>query len=64
MDLEFKYGVMELNMKDNGKIIELRDRVNFGILVVIYMKENGKRIEHVVKEHIYILMVLNMKVNG
>lgn len=31
MDMEFKFGVMEQNMKENGEIIELMVEGNFGI---------------------------------
>lgn len=45
MDMEFKYGGMELNMRDNGNKIEQMVRVNFGMSVEIFMMENGKKIE-------------------
>ena len=64
MDLEFKYGVMVLNMKDNGKTTELRVRANFGILEEIYMKDNGKKIGLAVKEYTYIQMEQSMKESG
>lgn len=37
------------------------DKVNFGMLMVIFMRDNGRMIEHMVLVNIYILMVLNMK---
>lgn len=51
-------------MKENGKIIGLKERGSFGILVEIIMKENGKRIELVEKENICIKMEQNMKEIG
>ena len=64
MVLVSKFGLMGLNMKDIGKIIEQMEEDNFGMLMEIILKENGKMIKHVVKEHIFILMELNMKENG
>jgi len=64
MDMEFKYGQMELNMKDNGNKIGLMEKVSFGMSVEIFMMENGKKIELVVKEDIFMLMELNLMDNG
>jgi len=41
MDMEFKSGLMVLNMRASGKIIELMAKVNLLILMVISMMENG-----------------------
>jgi hypothetical protein len=38
MDMGFIYGLMELDMKANGKIIKLTEKENFIILMVIYLK--------------------------
>lgn len=45
MDLEFKFGQMELNMKDIGKKIGLMEKVSFGMSVETFMMEIGKKIE-------------------
>lgn len=61
MDLEFKFGQMELNMKDIGKKIGLMEKVSFGMLVETFMMEIGKKIESLVKENIFMLMEHNMR---
>lgn len=40
-------------MKDNGRIIKLAVKENFGMLMVIFMKGNGKKIRLMVLEYIY-----------
>ena len=52
MDMEFKNGMMEQNMKVNGKTEKLTDMVHFIILVVIYIKDIGKMIKQM--EEVYI----------
>lgn len=64
MGMEFKFGMMEQSMKENGRITELMEEVNFGMLMVISLMENGKMIKHVEKVFILILMEQNMKVIG
>lgn len=63
-DMEFKYGEMEPNMRDNGNKIEQMVRVSFGMSVEIFMMENGNKIELMVKEDTFMLMELNLKDNG
>lgn len=41
----FRPGPMGLNMKGNGKIIKLMERVNFGMLTETFLKETGKTIK-------------------
>lgn len=64
MALDFKYGRMVQNMKDNGKTIKLMVMENSGILMVTFMKEIGLMIRPMDMEYIYIQMEQNMKVNG
>lgn len=64
MDREYKYGLMVLNMRENGKIIKQMGRVSFGIQGEIIMKDNGKMIGLVVMEFICMPMDLNLKENG
>lgn len=44
-DLEFKYGQMELNMKDTGKTTRHLEEESFGMLMETYMMENGMKIK-------------------
>lgn len=64
MVMEYRFGLMELNMKDNGNIIKLMVRGNSLMLMGIFMMVIGKMIWLVVMEYMFILMVQNMKVNG
>lgn len=41
MDMEFKYGKMELNMKETGDLTKPVDKVSFGMLMETCLKENG-----------------------
>jgi hypothetical protein len=41
MEEEYKYGMMEVNMKVIGKMIKLISMENYCMLMEIYMKENG-----------------------
>lgn len=61
MDSVFKFGQMELNMKEIGKKIGHMEKVSFGTSVETFMMEIGKKIEFVVKENIFMLMELNMR---
>jgi len=54
MAMVFKFGVMELNMKGNGRITELMAEVNFGISMGISLMENGRMIRHL--EKVFILI--------
>lgn len=64
MDVVFRYGRMEVGMKDNGRIIELTDMEEWCMLKVTYTKENGKMIRLMEKEHIHKTKVASTKVNG
>jgi hypothetical protein len=64
MVMEFRFGLMGLDMKENGRIIEQREREDFYMLVVIVMKVSGKRIELMVKEYIIIQMEESMMAIG
>ena len=61
MELEYKSGQMELNMKANGVTTKLMVRGNSGILMVIFMKANGRMIKQRVMGCINTKMVLDMK---
>jgi len=64
MDMEFNNGLMEPDMKDNGEITELMERVNSHTLMVIFMKVIGLTIKLMDMEFIIILMAQCMKVTG
>ena len=59
-----RYGLMDPDMKDNGKIIELMDMEGWYTLRVIYMKEIGKMIKPMVKVLILKTREVNTKENG
>ena len=61
MVLELKFGQMGLNMKDNGKIIKLKEKVRFGMQKVMFMMENFKMIKQMDMEYIHMLMDQDMK---
>lgn len=42
MGKEFKFGQMELSIKDFGKIIKRMDKVSFGMFMAISTKETGR----------------------
>jgi hypothetical protein len=44
MDLGYKFGQMELDMKDIGKIIRLMDVESSGMFMETSMRDNGKEI--------------------
>ena len=41
MDMEYKYGLMEPDMKAIGVIIKLVERASSGMWTEMYLKENG-----------------------
>lgn len=41
MEEEFKFGLMDRDMKDIGEIIELMEKEDLFMLTVIFMKANG-----------------------
>ena len=64
MVMGYKYGQMEVDMKDFGVEIKLMVKVNWSMLMVISMKDNGKMIKHMEKEHFYMSMELIIMVIG
>jgi hypothetical protein len=61
MAMVFKYGLMELSMKDNGITIKQKVKVHFGMLKVMCMKVSLKMTKLTAMEFIHTLMVLDMK---
>ena len=53
MELGFKSGMMVPFMKDNEKIIKLRELVDWLNMMVIFIKENGLMIMQMVLENIF-----------
>ena len=45
MGLEYNYGLMVLNMKDNGTITKLKAKAHSGMLKVMFMRENLRMIK-------------------
>ena len=64
MALGFKFGLMELSTKVNGKTIKLAVGANSSILMEMNLKENGWKIRQMAMASTSMLMVLNMKVHG
>jgi hypothetical protein len=54
---------MEINMKEIGKIIKDRDKVDSHGYQKMYMKGNGRMIKCMVKVNIILLMVIVMLVH-
>ena len=52
MEKEFKFGTMELNMKETGKMINQMDMVLFIIQMEMYIKDFGKIIEQMERGYI------------
>ena len=68
MAMEYKNGLMEQIMSGNGKIINLMEKVNSLIPMVITMKDTGKIIKHMAKEFIIepmeaIMMEMGLMIN-
>jgi hypothetical protein len=61
---EYRYGKMDLTMKDIGKTIKLMEREDLFIQTEIFMRENGKMIKLMVVVFTNIPMVLNIEDNG
>jgi len=64
MDLEYRYGLMALNIKDIGKIIKQTEKENLSIQMEIFIKDYGLMIEQMAREYIFIMMALNTKEIG
>ena len=60
----FKNGQMELDMRDNGKIIKHMDLENSGMLMVTSLKVSGRMTRQMERGLIPILMVQSMKETG
>ena len=52
MEKEYKYGMMEQNMKVNGKMINQMDMELFTMQMEMFIKEVGKMIKQMEKEYI------------
>lgn len=63
-DLVSKYGLMGLNMSDNGKIIKPTVKEPYIMQMEISMKDNGLMIKHVGKEPILMKTEPNTLDNG
>ena len=65
MDMEFKNGLMELCIKETGKIIKLKGKENLYIHQEMFMKDNGEMIRLMVMVFTHIIIVMqNIKDNG
>lgn len=64
MALEYKYGLMELNMKGNGVTIRPMERENFGMLTATFLRGIGKMIKPTVMVFTVIQMAQNTKETG
>lgn len=62
--MEFKYGMMEQNIRETGTTIKLMGEASLLILMVMYMMELGLMIKLQEREHIIITMVQNTKDSG
>ena len=54
MDMEYKYGLMEQDMRVIGNITKLVERESFGMQMEMYLKDNGKMIKRMDMEFIFI----------
>jgi phosphosulfolactate synthase (CoM biosynthesis protein A) len=64
VDMEFKFGQMEQNIKVNGKMEKLMVEVNLLMLTEMFIKVIGKTIKLADMEFINIITVPNIKDNG
>jgi hypothetical protein len=55
---------MELNMKENGKMVKLVDKESFSILMEMYMRGNGQIIKQMATVYTQIRKVQDMKATG
>ena len=51
--LEFKFGLMEQNMKVNGGIIKQTVKENFGMQMETFMRVSGKMIKQMDLEYMF-----------
>lgn len=59
-----KFGLMVVNMRENGKIIKLMVMAHFFIQMEMSMKETGHKIKRMAMENIHIQMEQNTQGNG
>ena len=64
MDQEYKPGLMELSMKESGKITKLTVGASSGTLMGTYTKVNGRMIKPTDLEFMFISMEPGMKASG
>lgn len=64
MDLVFRSGKLETNMKDNGLMIRLMGKESYFFTLVKFMKGLLRTMNHVVTVFIFIMMDPSMLVNG
>jgi hypothetical protein len=55
----YKYGKMELNMKENGYKVMLMELEYFSILMEIFIVDNGLMTKRMVKEHTLMQYISN-----
>lgn len=64
MDMGYKFGQMELNMRVIGKTTRHMVKVNFGMLMVMCLMVSGGMTKLMAMECIFTLMAQSMKANG
>ena len=64
MDMEFKYGKMEQNMKEIGDLIRHVDMENSGMLMEMFSKVNGLMTKLMDMVFMFIRMELDMRESG
>jgi len=58
VDLVFKSGPMEVNMKESGVMTRLTEKVSFGTQTEIFMKASGSMIKLMDMAYMFITMEL------
>jgi hypothetical protein len=53
MDMEFKYGLMEPDMKGSGSKTRLVERESFGMSMEMFSMDNGKTTRQMVMEYMF-----------
>lgn len=56
MDLENKFGLTTHSMKDNGRMINLMDKVDLSTQMEICMMEDGKKAKNMVRASIKVVL--------
>jgi hypothetical protein len=64
MAMGFRYGLMELNMKDSGKTIKHMEKESFGMRTGMFSMVSGKRIRLMAMAFTLMLMAQSTKVIG